>query len=1250
MSVKALNAPKLPQRSLFLDWRAPRSLPACLLVMFVAVLCFGVQSPHTAQAASNSMVQGANLDALCPLVATDEASLTLAINCVNGAGAGAYTISVTNDISFTQPSPLLTNPAATQVVIEGNGHTVDANGYGRVLTIKLTRVVIRNLTLRGGRLPLDGTRDDSGGAIQLAASFRDGGCGLTLLNSTIEDNEAPNGGGIANLCDSSGITITNSIIRNNHATLGGGIYIPTAEELFSEIVITNSQITSNRAEERGGGIFLRAGDSGSNATISDSTIASNVVVSGTGGGISVLTGNEAAITRLALHNVALTNNSASAGGGLDVDSHGATIVAVGNTTINGNWANNGNGGGLLIQGVTEFDSTNVRLINSTITNNGATAGGGIYKRDGLLTLANTLVVSNPMGGDCKLEASPGLPSRYVSDGHNLDSDGACLPADVRQPSDIPSGSANLGPLIDNGGPTLTQALLAGSQAIDAGDDAICAADLVNNVDQRGVARPQGAHCDIGAYERPALAACPYPNLVASDEASLRQAIECVNVAAVGDYTITLATDISYTQPLFPLQNPAITSLFFAGNHHTLDAAGHGRVLTLNLVQNLTLHNLTLTGGKTDANGLSPNGGGLSFNCSDGIDCHWTLLNTVVRNNQAASGGGIDYRCDASGGGALVVQDSVIRDNQASGVGGGIRYATDEESGLCSVTLRNTLVEGNQALEGGAMRILRPRVAIIDSTIRNNVATEEGGGIMARISDGFIDMTVLRSTISGNRAGLKGGGVYIESPDQAFDIKLINTTVSSNTVTNGAGGGLYLHETSGSLRISLINSTVAQNSASQGAGVQIFDQDVAESYYTSTLRLTNSLIANNLGGDCAGEAATGILFTGQRMVSYGHNLDSDSSCLTPDVRQASDLPSGTANLGPLADNGGPTLTHALLPGSQALDAGDDVVCAADMVNGLDQRGSTRPQGVHCDIGAYEAIVQTASNLFFVSAKSSGKAGNVKFRDEDILAYDASTGTWMMLFDGSDVGITKDVDAFYWRRDGSLLLSFNGPTTVPGLGPVDDSDIVQFIPTALGEQTAGTFAWYLHGLDVGLTTDGEDIDAIGFTADDHLVISTIGNFDAPNASGRDEDLFQLNNATFGNPSSGTWRQYFDGSSAGMANEDINGLWLDPTQPDLYLTVKDSFAFDNKQMDGNDIFVCTLSQVGVCTYHLFWDADQSGTSAKHLDGMGIGALPPTFSAAAQPEVSGQAEDDPANDDDIDDLDLPDTNNGLFLPLIQH
>lgn len=304
---------------------------------------------------------------------------------------------------------------------------------------------------------------------------------------------------------------------------------------------------------------------------------------------------------------------------------------------------------------------------------------------------------------------------------------------------------------------------------------------------------------------------------------------------------------------------------------------------------------------------------------------------------------------------------------------------------------------------------------------------------------------------------------------------------------------------------------------------------------------------------------------------------------------------------------------------------------------------------------KVIVSTSAPQLFVSSQSSARAGNVAFRDEDILAYDFSTATWTMVFDGSDVGVTKDVDAFAFRNDGALFLSFNAPTAVSGLGMVDDADIILFTPTRLGNDTAGSFTWLLHGADVGLTSDGEDIDAIGFTTDGHLVVSTIGDFTTPTASGRDEDLFRLDNATFGTPSSGVWQLFFDGSQAGLANEDVNGLWIDNATGALYLTVKDSFAFNNVPIDADDIFVCTPRQGGACTYQLFWDSDARNFGAENLDSIGLGPLPATFMASGQAhsQEAVTAEeaiaDDDSDDLDPEDLTLEEAANHLFLPLVE-
>ena len=143
------------------------------------------------------------------------------------------------------------------------------------------------------------------------------------------------------------------------------------------------------------------------------------------------------------------------------------------------------------------------------------------------------------------------------------------------------------------------------------------------------------------------------------------------------------------------------------------------------------------------------------------------------------------------------------------------------------------------------------------------------------------------------------------------------------------------------------------------------------------------------------------------------------------------------------------------------------------------------------------------VIYVSSSSGGNAGGVSFADEDILSYDTGTGTWAMFIDGSDIGLSgsgsRDVDAFYLMGDGTLLLSFVSATTIPDVGSVDDSDIVQFTPTSTGTTTAGTFSLYFDGSDVDLTSNGEDVDAIGFAPDGRLLISTSGNPSVAGVSG-------------------------------------------------------------------------------------------------------------------------------------------------------
>ncbi len=255
--------------------------------------------------------------------------------------------------------------------------------------------------------------------------------------------------------------------------------------------------------------------------------------------------------------------------------------------------------------------------------------------------------------------------------------------------------------------------------------------------------------------------------------------------------------------------------------------------------------------------------------------------------------------------------------------------------------------------------------------------------------------------------------------------------------------------------------------------------------------------------------------------------------------------------------------------------------------------------------------TGGDLLYVSSTSGGNAGGVSFADEDILEFDTDTGTWSMYFDGSDVGLSgsgaRDVNAFALLSDGTILLSFNGATTIPDVGSVDDSDIVQFTPTSLGTTTAGTFALFFDGSDVGLTTNGEDIDAMGVSPSGDLVISTIGSHSVTGASGVDEDLLIFTNATFGAATSGTWAPYFDGSDVdlgGVSTEDVYGTWIDDGG-DIYLTTRGTYAVTGLGGDGDDIFVCTpgsTDSTTSCTYSLYWDGDANGYGSEIMDGFVI------------------------------------------------
>jgi CSLREA domain-containing protein len=371
-----------------------------------------------------------------------------------------------------------------------------------------------------------------------------------------------------------------------------------------------------------------------------------------------------------------------------------------------------------------------------------------------------------------------------------------------------------------------------------------------------------------------------------------------------------------------------------------------------------LINLVLRNGKTDkvGGGIVNFGALVLTNCSvegnasgqhgGGIDNHGplTITRTTVTNNSARFGGsGIDNHdmpltitsssiVENTGGGILNrggrldITNSGVSNNSGRGI----------DQNLGRATLNHVRIAGNS---GGGMSQFRGTTTLNNSTVAFNSA-DQGGGILNSFDGHY---AIVNSTIVGNSASDRGGGIRSTSGDpfgrvSAF-VTVINSTISGNTAR--IGGGIENSEDRAGAHVDVINSTIAGNSASEaGGGVHNTIPD-PDSDAGSSISLRNSLVARNTAPTAPDAHGAGARFSligdgsGSGITNTnGNQVGTHSSPIDPKI-------------GPLADNGGPTRTRALLAGSPAIDAASDTDCPA-----TDQRGVARPRGAGCDMGSYE----------------------------------------------------------------------------------------------------------------------------------------------------------------------------------------------------------------------------------------------------------------------------------------------------------
>ena len=240
----------------------------------------------------------------------------------------------------------------------------------------------------------------------------------------------------------------------------------------------------------------------------------------------------------------------------------------------------------------------------------------------------------------------------------------------------------------------------------------------------------------------------------------------------------------------------------------------------------------------------------------------------------------------------------------------------------------------------------------------------------------------------------------------------------------------------------------------------------------------------------------------------------------------------------------------------------------------------------------------SSRVFVSSTSSGTVGGVSFADEDIMVFDEASETWSKHMDGSEVGIgaALKLDGFHVMEDETVLFSLSAPANLPGLGAVDDSDVVQWDPAA------ETLSLFFDGSSYGLTSAGEDIDALSLDPSGQLIISTVGSGSVASGSFADEDLLRLVD--------GALELFLDGSALALSSaaEDVVGVSVD-TNGAIRLSTLGNFSVVGLSGTRSDIALCeptTSDPISSCTWTTRWSGADAGFQAESLNGLTVHGSP--------------------------------------------
>ena len=792
-------------------------------------------------------------------------------------------------------------------------------------------------------------------ALVLANS--DGDASTINLASDRYDRDVSNNGSY-DVSDDGGLTITGASGDPKDQIISAD----GSDRVFR--VSSNASLTLNNVTVQdgftggdcnGAGVLVDSGDGGTTSlTLNNSSVIKNVDSCDEDGG-GIWAGTD---TNLSLNGSHVDNNNTSGdGGGIYYEGD----LTLRNSTVNNNTTTNGNGGGIADRG-TSLNATNSDISGNIVSSD---EGGGIYHgvvETGDINLTDTAVDNN-----------------VANDG---------------------SGG---GIYSDTGAVNITRGSVSSNRAWGEGGGVYQDGTGLNVVDTE--IDNNWAYVDGGGVSNFSGPASIKGGSISSNQAAGLNYI----IPIIGLYNIEVGEGGGIVNSGVDENGNGLTIDGTDVSHNVANAGNGGGIANVN--GDLEVKNATVDSNKTGSEdtciyivvegcfGSETRGGGIYNGTPNYLllgpaqpgsptPGDVTVTNTDVNDNTADQQGGGIY----NEGGDMVVDRSSVNRNQAknsneadyqyvTGGGGGIF-----DTGQKSLTITDSNVDTNRALSdsgGGVYINSQGGLAVTRSSIDANFASGDGGGINNQGSpDEIVD-----SSISKNTAYNQGGGLFETTPALVIVSKthaapIQGSNISNSTIANNQsdvghsgddGGGIYDDRSDG---MTLTNVTLAGNLADEADGGGIFVTN------SNNAKLVNTIVADNQGNsgnttnNCGGDTdpATNYTDGGDNVENAGtQDPTSQTDCNLADGTNGARVV-GDVKLGPLQDNGGPTLTRALLDGSVAVDKVTDNTCPAP---DHDQRQAHRPVGSACDSGAYEGYSLADLAITKDGPASVTTGGNVSY---------------------------------------------------------------------------------------------------------------------------------------------------------------------------------------------------------------------------------------------------------------------------------